>query len=83
MMVHVLSLSSMSVSLFYLNANANTLTLQSVQLGRRRSELQQAISARNPVLKIKRLILNMSLSKQVSEFLELSKESRIYPGNKE
>ena len=55
--------------------------LQSVQLGRRRSELQQAISARNPVLKIKRLILNMSLSKQVSEFLELSKESRIYPGN--
>ena len=83
MMVHVLSLSSMSVSLFYLNANANTLTLRSVQLGRRRSELQQAISARNPVLKIKRLILNMSLSKQVSEFLKLNKESRIYPGNKE
>ena len=57
--------------------------LQTVQLGRRRSELQQTISARNPVLKIKWFILNMSLSKQVSEFLKPSKESQTYPGNKE
>ena len=34
-------------------------------------------------MKIKRFILNMSLSKQVSEFLKLSKESGTYPGSKE
>ena len=36
-----------------------------------------------PALKIKRFILNISLSKQASEFLKLSIYSRIYLGNKE
>ena len=82
--VHVVSSLLMSICLFDFSfKHQSTLTLQSVQLGQRRSEPQQTISTRNPVLKIKRFILNMSLSKQVSEFLKLSKESGTYPGNKE
>ena len=83
-MIHVVSSLLMSVCLFYFSfKHQSTFTFQSVQLGQRRSEPQQTILTRNPVLKIKRFILNMSLSKQVSEFLKLSKESRTYPGSKE